>query len=215
MKIEILCTDDRHPVIPYLQEWMRIQALSNSVMLRTSKADLQPADLLFLVSCHELISSEIREQYRSALVLHASALPQGRGWSPHVWQILAGGNHITVSLIEADDPVDSGAVWATRDFVLQGNELCNEINEALFTTELELMKWAVDNFCSVVPQPQSSGDTAYHSRRRPEDSRLDPALSITEQFDQMRIADPERYPTFFDLRGCRYRIILKKESKDE
>ena len=214
MKIEILCTDATHPVVPHLQKWMLSQGSANSVALRTRKADLQVADLLFLVSCHELIGLEIRQQYRFVLVLHASALPQGRGWSPYIWQILAGGNQITVSLIEAQDPVDSGAIWASRNLTLQGHELYDEINEALFRTELELMDWAVDNFYRVTPKPQSSEGASHHPRRRPEDSRLNPDLSIAEQFDLMRIADPERYPAFFDLRGCRYRVILQKENKD-
>lgn len=214
MKIEILCTDTTHPVVPYLQKWMFSQGSVNSVALRARKVDLQAADLLFLVSCHDLIGLEIRQQYRFVLVLHASALPQGRGWSPHIWQILAGGNQIAVSLIEAQDPVDSGAIWATRDVTLQGHELYDEINEALFRTELELMDWAVDNFYMVRPRPQGSEGASYHPRRRPEDSRLNPDLSIAEQFDLMRIADPERYPAFFDLRGCRYRVILQKENKD-
>ena len=214
MKIEILCTDEKHPVVPYLQKWMLSQSSANSVALRMRKSDLQAAELLFLVSCHELVGSDIRKQYRSVLVLHASALPKGRGWSPHIWQILSGSNHITVSLIEADDPVDSGAIWATHDFMLQGHELYNEINDALFHTELELMDWAVSNFYKVVPQPQSSAAATYHPRRRPKDSRLNPDASIAEQFDQIRIADPERYPAFFDLRGCRYRVIVQKETKD-
>ena len=46
------------------------------------------------------------------------------------------------------------------------------------------------------------------ARRR--DSRLDPSRSIAEQFDLLRVADPQRFPAFFDLRGHRYLVRLKK-----
>ena len=217
MNIAILCSDENHPVMPYLQSWIAKQNVEHSVSLCFRKADLSAADVLFLVSCQELIGPDVRQLFRSVLVLHASALPAGRGWSPHIWQILAGSNQLTVTLLEANDPVDSGAIWATKDFALQGHELYDEINATLFQAELELMDWAVSNFHQVVPRDQLSEGASYWARRRPEDSQLDPQRSIADQFDQLRVADPERYPAFFDLRGCRYRVRLEKEkeNKDE
>ena len=215
MKIAILCSDENHPVIPHLQEWMARQKSDHEVCSYSRKADLLPADLLFLISCQEMIGPELRRQYRSVLALHASALPAGRGWSPHIWQVIEGSNRLTVTLLEADDPVDSGAIWATREFVLQGHELYDEINAALFQTELDLMDWAVANFDGFVPTPQSDAGISHYPRRRPEDSQLDPQRSIADQFDQLRVADPDRYPAFFDLRGCRYRVMLEKENKDD
>jgi methionyl-tRNA formyltransferase len=50
----------------------------------------------------------------------------------------------------------------------------------------------------------------YYRKRIPEDSRIDPCGSIAGQFDLLRVADPERYPAFFDFRGHRYEIRLIK-----
>lgn len=215
MKIAILCSDENHPVMPHLKDWMARQKIAHAVSFYLRKADLLPADLLFLVSCQELVGPEVRRQFRSVLVLHASALPTGRGWSPHIWQVLAGSSRLTVTLLEADDSVDSGAIWATREFSLQGHELYDEINAALFQAELGLMDWAVLNFDAVVPKIQPAIGLSHFPRRSPEDSQLDPQRSIADQFDQLRVADPDRYPAFFDLRGCRYRVRLEKEHKDE
>ena len=48
------------------------------------------------------------------LVLHASDLPDGRGWSPHVWDVISGKSSLTLSLINAEDSVDTGHIWKKR-----------------------------------------------------------------------------------------------------
>ncbi|WP_247779938.1 formyltransferase family protein [Bradyrhizobium sp. 170] len=189
---------------------MRGAAANHSVELVRQKGELTGGDVLFLISCHEIISPGDRQKYGATLVIHASDLPEGRGWSPHIWQILEGKNRIVVSLIEAQDPVDTGAIWAQRHLVLEGHELCEEINEALFAIELELMDHALKVIGSGQATAQDDRPPSYYRRRTPEDSRLDPARSIVEQFDLLRVADPQRFPAFFDLRGHRYFVRIEK-----
>src|SRR5665647_3845143 len=91
MKISILCTDQNHPVIDSLQAWIDdISSKGHSAILVFDKADLRGGDILFLVSCSQLIRDAERKKYKATLVLHASDLPRGRGWSPHIWSILDG-----------------------------------------------------------------------------------------------------------------------------
>jgi len=96
------------------------------------KAELQRGDILFLVSCSQLVQDLDRDKFNNGLVLHASDLPKGRGWSPYIWSVLEGTSQITVSLLEANDPVDTGAIWLKEKFDLKGHELLSEINEKLF-----------------------------------------------------------------------------------
>jgi len=135
---------------------------------------------------------------------------EGRGWSPHVWQILEGKNQIKVTLLEAEDVVDSGKIWAQRDMVLEGHELFDEINCKLFMTELELMEFAVTNFEMVTPRVQDGRPASHYPKRNPEDSRLDTDKTLAEQFDLLRVSDNERFPAFFDFRGHRYYVQLRK-----
>lgn len=202
LRISVLCSSPKHPVYERLAEWDRFSELC------TESSALSGGDILFLVSCTELIGPEIRERYAATLVLHASKLPEGRGWSPHIWQVLEGRNYLTLSLLEAEDAVDSGAIWATRKIPLTGTELSAEINHLLFTAEIELMDWAIENFSTVSPSPQS-GTPSYYPKRGPEQSRIDPERSIAEQFDLLRVCDPERFPAFFDYRGRRFTIRLE------
>ena len=106
------------------QVWVKdISSQGLDATLVFDKADLQGGDILFLVSCSQMIREAERKKYKVTLVLHASDLPEGRGWSPHIWSILDGANQITVSLLEASDPVDSGAIWLKTKFTLEGHEL--------------------------------------------------------------------------------------------
>lgn len=217
MKISILCSEVEHPVYPAIESWQLRHRQKHEIEIVQNKANLNGGDLLFLISCHEIISRNFRDMYRATLVIHASDLPDGRGWSPHIWQILSGRNEIPVALLEVEDRVDGGAIWTRRDLRLEGHELYDEINSKLFAVELELMDFALSQWPTIAPHPQEVRDGTYYRRRTPEDSRLDPTKTIADQFDLLRVADPQRYPAFFDYRGHRYIIKVEKteSSSDE
>lgn len=135
---------------------------------------------------------------------------EGQGWSPYVWAILSGVNQITLCLLEANDPVDSGAIWLKTEFFLEGHELLPEINEKLFAAELSLMTQAVEQFGAITPTAQCGDPGPYMPKRTPKDSRLDPNKTLAEQFDLLRVVDSTRYPAFFDYRGKRYLLTIEK-----
>ncbi len=216
MIISILCTDPKHPVVKSLHLWTtKMSSKGHSVKLFYDKVDLQGGDILFLVSCSQLIQDTERNKYKTTLVLHASDLPRDRGWSPYIWSILDGVNLITVSLLEANDLVDSGAIWLKEKFSLEGHELLPEINEKLFNTELSLMTKAVENFKDIVPVNQSGDPGLYRRKRSPEDNRLEPTKTIAEQFDLLRVVDSQRFPAFFDYRSKRYLIKIEKDENGQ
>jgi methionyl-tRNA formyltransferase len=211
MKISILCTNQLHPVVKRLNEWVRsMSAKNHNILLVFDKAELEGGDILFLVSCAQMIDASYRKKFNSVLVLHASDLPNRRGWSPHIWSILDGENEITVSLLEATEPVDSGRIWLKTSFFLEGHELLDEINEKLFDAEFFLMTSAVEKTNSIKPTPQVGVVGDYMKRRTPKDSEIDPEKSIVEQFDLLRTVDFDRYPAFFYHRGYKYKIKIEK-----
>jgi methionyl-tRNA formyltransferase len=216
MKISILCSSREHPVYRRLQAWMKLHQDQHVIELveRCAELNTEGGGILFLISCNEIVPAMVRRRYQASLVIHASDLPQGKGVSPLVWQILEGKNTITVTLLEAEDVVDSGAIWHKTRIQFEGHELCEDIHAALFDAELGLMDFALMNLETIHPVPQT-GEASYYRRRTPEDSRLDVHRTIAEQFDLLRVADSARYPAFFDYRGRRYQVILKKVDEDE
>ena len=213
MRIDLLCTNLAHPVVPTLRRWIDIRDGTHDLRLISDKSQLACGDILYLVSCSQLISREDRARYAHAMVLHASDLPEGRGWSPHVWDILDGKETLTISLLTAEDGVDTGAIWAKRRLPVPRHALYDEINELLFQAELDLMDRGIEMVAagdSPVPQQAAGSSSSYRPRRSPEDSRLDPARSLADLFDQIRVADPNRFPAFFEIHGNTYDITLKK-----
>lgn len=211
MRISLLCSDSNHPVNQYLAEWMERQKHVHDIELVEKKSELSGGDFLFLISCSEVIGKADRERYTYCLVLHASDLPHGRGWNPHVWQIIEGAEEITVSLIEADNRIDTGRIWKKIKFPVAKHALWDEINGRLFLAEIELIEFAIRDSGWVEPQAQAMDvEATYYPPRKPEDSRIDPLCSISEQFDKIRICDPLRFPAFFELYGVRYKLVLEK-----
>lgn len=211
MNISFLCSDQLHPINEYLDRWIEQQSSQYHIELVSSRSELSGGDVLFLISCSEIINSKDRAAYNSCLVIHASDLPFGRGWSPHIWQILQGKKDITVSLLEAEDKVDSGRIWKKLNFQIPKHALWNEINEKLFEKEIELIDFAISNFDSVQPKPQDLSLTpTYYPKRTPIDSKIDPFQNIVSQFDKIRVSDPHRFPAFFEIEGKKYKIILEK-----
>ncbi|MGB8402258.1 formyltransferase family protein [Bradyrhizobium sp.] len=210
-RVHVLCAEG-HPVVPSLRRWKTNQAASDvEIIFRPEEAC--GGDILFLISCPFIIGDEIRSRYGKTLIVHASDLPSGRGWSPMVWEILQGAESITVTLLEAAEKVDSGAIWKKLRFQVADHELYDEINEKLFGTTCELMDFAVTNFDSIVPAPQDTHGSSYHRKRTPDDSKLDPDASIREQFNLLRICDPGRFPAFFELNGHAYEIEIRKRGR--
>lgn len=201
--VHVLCSDRNHPVYKYLNIW----CIAKGFELYTHPDQLGEGDTLFLVSCTHYIRKELRDKYRRVWVLHESDLPKGRGWSPLAWQILEGRNEIPVSILEAEETIDAGKILAKDILVLQGHELADEIQEKLFRVKSRLMDYALDN-----KEPhltEQRGPVSYYPKRVPDDSRLDPKVSLAEQFDLLRICEP-RFPAYFEYRGHKYELTIRK-----
>ena len=211
MNISILCSASEHPIVQNLRAWIDSNSVLHVIQLVDDSSDLVGGDLLFLVSCSEVLTQEVMVKYGKTLVIHASDLPVGRGWSPLVWQILAGQQEVVVTLLEAAEAVDAGDIWAQEVIQIPATALHDEINGILFKAELKLLDYAVVNMESVAPRPQDPNiKPTYFKKRTPALSELDAFRPIAEQFDLIRVCDPERYPAFFFYRGQKFRLTVEK-----
>ena len=207
--VSILCTDPTHPVNPWLQRWVSEVSFAADARILRDVTELQGGDFLFLVSCHQIVRAVHRKLFRHTLVLHASDLPSGRGMSPHIWQILEGQTRFRLTLLNAEDEVDSGDIWEQVDVEIPPTDLHDDINAKLFSAELSLMHWALQHCDNWQPRKQQ-GVPSYWPRRKPQDSRIDMDLPLSAQFDLLRVSDPERYPAYIEYRGLKYRIRIDK-----
>jgi methionyl-tRNA formyltransferase len=151
----------------------------------------------------------VRALYQHTLVVHASDLPHGKGMSPHIWQILEGKTELVISLLVAVDSLDAGDIWHQERIHIPLTALHEEINHIIFEAELRLINWAIDNYKIVRPRVQN-GLSTYYRKRTPEDSRIGIESTIGAAFNQLRVADPIRYPAFFEYEGARFKILIER-----
>ncbi len=163
----------------------------------------------FYLGCVTLTPPDILARNRRNLVVHASDLPRGRGFSPLTWQVLEGATRIPVCLLDAAHEADAGPVVYRAELEFKGAELIDEMRQALGRLTITLCR----RFMAEETPPEGveqQGEAGVYPRRTPDDSRLDPDKSIAEQFDLLRVVDNRRYPAFFDFRGRRYHIRIDR-----
>ncbi len=171
-------------------------------------SQIAQCDVVFYLSCLKLTPPETLARSRRNIVVHASSLPKGRGFSPMPWQILEGAQTVPLTVIEAGEGADEGPVLLRDEITFEGWELHDELRHALGCKVVD-MCLAFMRAPEPIEGEAQSGETSWYPRRRPADSRLDPYKTIVEQFNLLRICDNERYPAFFELRGHRYALKIE------
>ena len=73
------------------------------------------------------------------------------------------------------------------------------------------MDFALESYGRILPDKQLKDvEPTYYRRRTKEDRCMDPHKSIADQFEQIRVCDPQRFPAFFEYRGQRFALKLEK-----
>lgn len=186
-----------------------LKKLGHYVRLIHSKNELQAGDIAFFLSCFEIIKGEKLKLNKHNIVVHASKLPQGKGWSPMSWQILEGKNNIPMTLFEATESVDAGDIYIQDETVLTGSELIDEWQDKLGKKIIEMSIKYVEDYNQIKPQKQTGNETFY-AKRTQKDSELDINKTLKEQFNLLRTVDNENYPAFFELNGQKYKLKIEK-----
>lgn len=183
----------------------------HNVLVIDSHKKISPGDILLLLSCEKkLVDFDLNTHN---LVIHASDLPKGKGWSPLTWQVLNGANTIPVVIFEADKKIDNGPIYNKINVSLDGTELVDELRVKIF----EAIKNLVINFIRMYPNNkgiEQKGKSTFYKKRIKEDSKLDINESLISQFNQLRVVDNERYPAYFVYNDKKY-IIKVYSDKNE
>jgi methionyl-tRNA formyltransferase len=208
--ITIIISDVNHPINTWIETWVNERPEGQSVKIVRSADEAKGGDICFLVSCTEILAPEFIDRYSHVLVIHASDLPKGRGWSPHVWQIINGAAEIVVTLLEASERVDCGDIWSKSVHNIPEYFLYQDIINVVNKAHLDLMDFAVKNYGIVTPHRQASDiDPTYFRKRTPGDSEINAFDSIAAQFNLLRVCDENRFPSFFYLHGKKFKITIE------
>jgi methionyl-tRNA formyltransferase len=206
LRVTVL-VDNQSWILPYAERLAAAAAARGcAATLARRHEDVPEGDVAFFLGCTRIASPALRARNRLNLVVHESALPQGRGFAPVAWQVLEGRTEIPVVLFAAEDAPDAGPIYLRDRIRLTGYELNDELRRRQGEVTVSLCLELLDRYPDLRPEPQTGAATTYR-RRTPEDSALDPDLSLRQQLPLLRVVDNERYPAFVDIDGHRY--ILK------
>lgn len=164
----------------------------------------------FYLSYTKIVPVEYINKTYQSLVVHASDLPQGKGFSPWVWQILEGKNSIPLSLFKIVESLDAGPILLKDFLLLNGTELLQEIRYllSLKIQEIIIFYLCLDTHLEGIPQ---EGVETFYRKRNQQDSELDIKKSIEEQFNLLRVVDNINYPAYFIYKGKKYIININKQ----
>lgn len=208
-----IVTDRKNWINTFIPAWLpKLKPLAEEIVWLHDLDDMTPGDVAFYLGFEQIVPPAVLAKHTHNLVVHASDLPRGKGWSPLTWQILEGRNEIPVCLFEAAEEVDSGPIYLQHTLKFRGTELIDEMRVALGNVTFELCTAFLERYPDIVAQgtPQS-GEPTYYPRRTPADSRLNPDLPLRDQFPLLRVADNERYPCYFELDGDTFVIKVEKK----
>lgn len=212
-KLLSFCSDHDSWINSYLPNlFSKLLLLGHKIAWHHDSGDLGFGDVCFYLSFSKKVPDETRAKFKNNIVIHESALPEGRGMSPVHWQILKGQNEIIVSLLEINDSIDGGDIYSTDKFILKGTELLEEIRQLQYEVTERLSIWFIKNIKIVQTLKKSQkGEPSYFRSRKQSDNELDVKLSLLEQFNLLRVSDNERYPAFFYLNDEKFILKIYKE----
>lgn len=190
--------------IPYAYELQ--SKIPNAQLYFSHNAIPESVEIVFILSYHHIIEQEYLDKHRLNLVIHASNLPEGKGWAPLFWQVLEGKDSVVFTLFEADSKADNGAIYLQKTLHLIGLELYEELREKQAKMCQQMCLEFLERLPTLTTKTQW-GTESFYPKRSPKDSELDIHKSIESQFNLLRIVSNEEFPAFFYKNGKKF--ILK------
>lgn len=207
MLIHLLTAKDGFGV-PYVSELREVLVKEgHDVEVFFDHEQLPSGDLMFLLGYLKIIGKEILDKHSRNLVIHASDLPCGKGWSPVAWQIVEGKNKIPFTLFEADDQLDAGDIYKQDFLDLKGTEVFEEWRGLQWRLICKMVVEFVEAYPDVQCVPQK-GVESYYRKRNQSDDELSIQSTLGELFNKIRVCDPNNYPAWFEVRGRKFELRI-------
>jgi methionyl-tRNA formyltransferase len=146
------------------------------------------------------------------LNVHFSLLPRWRGASPVQRAIENGDSKTGVTIFRLDEGMDTGPVFTTIDYVMQGNERSEQLLNHLAEISVQPLGHALDLIEEgIQPQPQINSDVTLAPKISKGEGRIDWSKTSAEIERKVRAFSP--WPTAWSsLNGSRISILSAKFS---
>ena len=150
--------------------------------------------------------------------LHGGRLPQYRGSSPMNWALINGEKEFTISIVQADAGVDTGAVLHERTFPISIDDTIVDLQRTANQVFPDMLLDVIRDIQSgtVHARPQDESQAAYYPLRFPDDGLILWDLYSAEQVHNRIRALTSPYPgafTFFN--GRRVTLLRSKLARQQ
>jgi methionyl-tRNA formyltransferase len=151
------------------------------------------ADLMVVAAYGLLLPAAVLTAARLGCVnIHASLLPRWRGASPIQQAILAGDERSGVTLMKMDEGLDTGAMIAKRDIVIEPDWNAANLHDALAPLGAELLLQALEDIETVLQQaqPQDESRASYAPRLSKQQAEINWNKPVAELAREIRAYNP-------------------------
>jgi methionyl-tRNA formyltransferase len=174
-----------------------------------SLLDLQP-DALIVASYGQILPGALLRGPRlGGINVHASLLPRWRGASPVAAAILAGDEETGVAIMQMEEGLDTGPVFAVRTLPIGSGVTTPDLTADLARIGADLLVEVLAGLedGSAVAEPQDDAEATYAPRLTRADGVLDWALLSAVEVDR-RVRALQPWPgTTAPLAGAEVRIV--------
>ena len=172
--------------------------------------DAAKFDLIFPFNYRKIIKGA--SLAGNIIVMHASELPEGRGWAPIYYTFSKNKNEYVVSGIFAAEDFDSGdIIIRARIKIAPGYtaHFIRAIDKEIFLLLIAKIfeQWPKGNPVGI----KQMGFPSYYPRRHPKDNEIDINKPLINLIPHLRGTEPQ-HPAFFFYEGEKYLIGITPES---
>ena len=123
---------------------------------------------------------------RGIINVHASLLPKFRGAAPIQWAIARGERTTGVTTMKINAGLDTGDMLLKSATEIGAEETAVELGERLAIAGAQLLRRTLDEWASIVPEPQDDSQASYAHILKKEDGHIDWDLPAREILNRVR-----------------------------
>lgn len=135
---------------------------------------LAPSQVIVVALGWSWLIEKVITENQLCLGVHPSDLPNYRGGSPIQNQILDGIEDTKLSLFHITEKLDAGDIWGKAHLSLKGDSM-EDIFANLECSSIQLLSEFFSKYPNIQPTAQDLTFGSFRKRRKPEESRLQPA----------------------------------------
>jgi methionyl-tRNA formyltransferase len=169
-------------------------------------------DIIFYLSYSKIVEKKYLLNSEFNMVVHASDLPKGRGFSPYTWEILKKKNIITLALFKINSNlsiVDSGDIYKKILFKVSDTDLIQDVRKKIFTNTFKLIElFLKDKNKKFYKQ---KGIPSYYRKRTHFDSKINLNKKFKDLIPLFKVVDNKRYPAYFIYKKCKFILKIYKD----